>query len=118
VVHPLAAEHTLLRSAMQQGDRGSKAGLDEGLLSFCLPHSCLYVESLLEEHIVLPNNSAPSYIQAAELRERFPAAEPAIGEYVIKCRFQSNCAQRCIRSHMSLRVFRLGLSLNDILADG
>jgi hypothetical protein len=36
VVHPLAAEHTLLRSAMQQGDRGSKA---------------------------------------AELRERFPAAE-------------------------------------------
>jgi hypothetical protein len=36
------------------------AGLDEGLLSFCLPHSRLYGSSLREEHIVVTNDSAPS----------------------------------------------------------
>ena len=43
-------------------------------------------------------------------------AQLAMGEYVIKCRFQSNRTQRYIRLHMSLSALRLGLSLNDILA--
>ena len=30
----------------------------------------------------------------------------AMGEYVIKCRFQSNRTQRYIRLHMSLSAFR------------
>jgi hypothetical protein len=38
------------------------AGLDEGLLSFCLPHSRLYGSSLREEHIVVTNDSAPSSV--------------------------------------------------------
>ena len=42
-----------------------RAGLDEGLLSFCLSHSRLYGESLQEEQIVVTNDSAPSCVQAA-----------------------------------------------------
>jgi hypothetical protein len=40
-----------------------RAGLDEGLLSFCLPILILYGDSLLEEHISVTNDSAPSYVQ-------------------------------------------------------
>jgi hypothetical protein len=39
----------------------SLAGLDEGLLSFCLPILILYGDSLLEEQILVTNDSAPSY---------------------------------------------------------
>ena len=42
----------------------------------------------------------------------------AMGEYVNKCRFQSNRNQRYIRLHLSLSAFRLGLSRDDILAHG
>ena len=45
-------------------------------------------------------------------------AEVAMGEYVIKCQYQSNRTQRYIRLHMSLSALILGLSLNDILAHG
>ena len=41
-----------------------------------------------------------------------------MGEYVIKCRFQSNRTQRYIQLQLSLSAFRSGLSLNDILARG
>ena len=52
------------------------------------------------------------------LNQRHASAWVAMGEYVVKRRFQSNRAQRYIRLHMSLSAFRLGLSLNDILAHG
>ena len=40
----------------------SKAGLDEGLLSLSLPHSCLYAEQPYEQHINENNDRTPSYI--------------------------------------------------------
>ena len=40
------------------------AGVDEGLLPFCTPIIILYGDSLLEEEIVVTNDSAPSYPQA------------------------------------------------------
>ena len=42
-----------------------RPGLDEGLLSFCLPILILYGDFLLDEQIVVTNDSAPSYVQAA-----------------------------------------------------
>jgi hypothetical protein len=47
------------------GDRagdGRPAGLDEGLLSFSLPHSRLHGESLQDGNIVVTNDSAPLYV--------------------------------------------------------
>jgi hypothetical protein len=37
-----------------------RAGRDEGLLPFFLSPSCLYGESILEEHILVPNDIVPS----------------------------------------------------------
>jgi hypothetical protein len=42
----------------------AEAGSDEGLLSFCLPHSRLYGESLQLQEMPVANDSVPSYILA------------------------------------------------------
>jgi hypothetical protein len=42
-------------------DQSAAARLDEGLLSFCLPVLILYGDSLLEEQILVTNDSALSY---------------------------------------------------------
>ena len=54
----------------------SRPGLDEGLLSFCLPILILYGDSLLEEQILVTNESAPSYIHTGLHRQRGRAKDP------------------------------------------
>jgi hypothetical protein len=57
-------------------DRAS-AIIDEGLFSLCLPILILYRDSLLEEQIVVTNDSAPSYITGAG-DHRLPARAAAL----------------------------------------
>ena len=60
---------------------GLAAGLDDGLLPLCLPSSHVYRESLYDQHIAVANDSAPSYIQAAELRALPTVRSPRRGRH-------------------------------------
>jgi hypothetical protein len=66
----------------------ARPGLDEGLLSFCLPILILYRDFLLDEQIVVTNDSAPSYVQAAAGRGAAVVRPGSGGEVV--------CAPPCM----------------------
>ena len=53
-------------------ERELQAGLDEGLLSFALPHSLLYGESLRVNRMAVTNDSAPSSTRRPSSGRRRP----------------------------------------------
>ena len=61
-------------AAMGHDIKYPAAGLDEGLLSFSLPHSRLYGESPYVKHINVVNDSVPSYIHRPRCRRTRPSA--------------------------------------------